>query len=128
MKKLRISVDGKAYDVEVEFLDEPAAQGPARSAPRPARSAAAPAPMAKPAPAKASPSAGPGDVASPLSAIVVTVHAQVGAAVKAGDKVVTLEAMKMNTVVSASSDGTVSAIHVASGDSVEEGQPLLTIS
>lgn len=50
-----------------------------------------------------------------------------GASVQAGDQVMTLEAMKMNTIVSAPAGGTVKAISVAAGDSVEEGQPLLTI-
>ena len=49
------------------------------------------------------------------------------AGVKAGAPVLTLEAMKMNTVVSAPTDGTVSVVHVNPGDVVEEGQPLLTI-
>ncbi|MCD8482497.1 MAG: acetyl-CoA carboxylase biotin carboxyl carrier protein subunit [Verrucomicrobia bacterium] len=88
------------------------------------RCGAAPAPAAA---AKSPAAAGAGDVTSPLAGKVVSIDAPVGTAVKAGDKVITLEAMKMNTVVSASSDGTVKAILVNPGDSVEEGQPLLTI-
>jgi biotin carboxyl carrier protein len=58
---------------------------------------------------------------------VVSIDVPIGAEVTAGQQVITLEAMKMNTVVSAPAGGTVKAVHVAAGDSVEEGQALLTI-
>jgi biotin carboxyl carrier protein len=63
-----------------------------------------------------------------LAGKVVSIDIKEGTEVKAGDQIITLEAMKMNTVVSSPVDGTVMAIKVAPGDSVEEGQPLLTIS
>jgi biotin carboxyl carrier protein len=50
-----------------------------------------------------------------------------GDTVEEGQQLLTLEAMKMNTIVSASSAGTVRVIHVAAGDAVEEGQPMLSI-
>lgn len=128
MKRLRITVEGKAYEVDVEILDE----GFATPAPRPVSSASArvAAPIAKAAPAAPKPAAGgggAGDVASPLAAVVVSVDVAVGDAVEEGQKVVTLEAMKMNTIVSATKAGTVSAINVAAGDAVEEGQSMITI-
>ena len=135
-KQFRITLNGKSYEVVAELVgeDEPAAfrlavaaDAAAPAATRPARTSgaaavAAPAPKATPAAA-----AGSGDVPSPLAGKVVSVDVSMGAQVEAGQKVITLEAMKMNTVVNASASGTVKAILVAAGDSVEEGQPLLTI-
>ena len=130
MKRLRISVEGKTYEVEVELLDE----GFHTHSPRPTSVAssrvAAPvtaAPAAKAAPAAPSGPAGDGDVVSPLAAVVVSIDVAVGDTVQAGQQVVTLEAMKMNTIVSAAAAGTVTAIRVAAGDAVEEGQPMLSI-
>ena len=127
MKRLRISVEGKTYEVEVELLDEglpassplAASVGSSRVA---ARTAAAPA--AKPVPVGP---ASDGDVVSPLAAVVVSIDVGLGDTVEEGQQLLTLEAMKMNTIVSASSAGTVKAIHVAAGDAVEEGQPMLSI-
>ncbi len=131
MKKLRITVEGQTYEVIVEdsgFCGAPVAPAPApvavqkTAAPVPAPVAAsAPAPKAAPLPA------GKGDVTSPLSAVVVEVHTAVGSAVKTGDKLITLEAMKMNTFVNAVADGTVSVITVKAGDAVEEGQVLVRL-
>lgn len=132
MKRLKITVEGKTYEVEVEMLDDdgqPMVSAPAsqRSAPRRAAAAAAPPPAAAPAPKAASSGSAAGDVPSPLSAVVVSVDVQVGQQVNEGDKLITLEAMKMNTIVNAPSSGTVKAIHVSSGDAVEEGQGLVAL-
>lgn len=131
MKRLRITVEGKSYEVEVELLDEGFA--PTTAAPRPASSARVSAPVAAPRPAAPKPAAAPvaggaaGDVPSPLAAVVVSVDVAVGDTVEEGQKVITLEAMKMNTIVSATTAGTVKAINVAAGDAVEEGQSLVSI-
>jgi len=124
-KQFRITLNGKSYDVVAELIgEEETAAAPAAA--RPARSAGAAA-VAAPA-AKAAPAAGgSGDVLSPLAGKVVSVDVAVGAQVQAGQKVVTLEAMKMNTVVNAPAAGTVKAIHVSAGEPVEEGQPLLLV-
>ena len=129
MKRLRITVEGKTYDVEVEMLDNGRGPGPARQTAAPSARVAAPRPSAKPAAPKPAASAGgaDGDVASPLAAVVVSVDVAVGDTVEEGQKVVTLEAMKMNTIVAAPAGGTVKAIHVAAGDSVEEGQALVSV-
>jgi biotin carboxyl carrier protein len=129
MKHLRISVEGKSYDVEVELLDE----GFSSPAPRvPAGSARVSAPVAAPVTAKAAApvasASGEGGVVSPLAAVVVSVDVAVGDTVEAGQTVVTLEAMKMNTIVSAPGGGTVTAIHVRASDAVEEGQILVTLA
>ncbi|EDY81352.1 Biotin-requiring enzyme domain protein [Verrucomicrobiia bacterium DG1235] len=134
MKHLRITIEGKTYEVDVEILGEEmeAAKRPAGSGATRSRPASAAAPMAAPsAPAPSAAAAvasAPGDVPSPLSGKVVSVDVKVGDAVTEGSQLITLEAMKMNTIVSAPTGGSVSAIHVAAGDSVEEGQPLLSLA
>ena len=126
MKKLKVTVDGKVYEVDVEILDDggqPAYVPPARSASS-SSAAAAPAPTTS-AP---KPVAGDGEVPSPLSAVVVSIDVNEGDSVEEGDKLITLEAMKMNTLVTAPVAGTIGEILVAPGDAVEEGQGLLKIS
>ena len=71
---------------------------------------------------------GGASVTSPLAAMVVSIDVAIGDVVEAGQTVITLEAMKMNTIVSAPSAGTVSAIHVSASDAVEEGQAMVTLA
>jgi len=130
MKRLRVTVDGKAYDVTVEMPDEgvdtslpPVVAHHAPSAPV-VEPAHAPAP-ARPAPA---PSAGPGEVRSPLAGKVVSIDVKPDQPVTEGQAIMTLEAMKMNTYIYAPKTGRVAAILVRSGDAVEEGAPLITIA
>lgn len=128
MKKLRITVDGKVFDVVVEALDEqgnPAASQP--PAPAFQQTSVAPPPSSAPKPA-AAPVAGSGAVTSPLAGRIVSIDCQVGQKVAAGAQLATVEAMKMNTFVYAEHDGTVATIHVAPADAVEEGQVLVTLS
>ena len=66
-------------------------------------------------------------IVSPLAASVVSIDTALGSQVKSGQTLVTLEAMKMNTTVSAGETGLVKTIEVVAGDSVEEGQALMTI-
>ena len=129
MKRLRITIEGKSYDVEVEMLDEVAEPPPQRTASlRGVQSSftskpqtSAPIKPTSPAPASE------GDILSPLSAVVVSVDVAVGDTVEKGQKVITLEAMKMNTIVQASAPGTVKTINVSVGDAVEEGQSLIKL-
>jgi biotin carboxyl carrier protein len=128
MKKLRVTVDGKVFDVTVEVLDEGTPTAIAR--PVVALPAVAPAPVvsAPVAPAAApAASAGAGAVISPLAGKVVSVDVAVGQTVAQGAQILTLEAMKMNTHVYAPKAGKVTLAHVKPGDAVEEGAPLLTI-
>lgn len=131
MKKLRITVEGKTYEVEVEILGSRIASVAPAAAPAAVATAPVSAPVAAPAPApkKAAPApAGANDIVCPLAAVVVAVNVKEGQQVKAGDLLVTLEAMKMNTPVNSPADGTVSKICVSAGQSVNEGEVLLSLS
>jgi glutaconyl-CoA/methylmalonyl-CoA decarboxylase subunit gamma len=135
MKHLRVTVDGKAYDVVVEELAHDAdAPSPAPTA-RPARAAEAapvappPAPMAAAAPASPPPSsAGADDRTAPLSGIVAEIVVKVGEEVVIDQPVAVLEAMKMKTIIGAHKAGRVTAIYVTPGDGVEADQSLMTIA
>jgi len=130
MKNLRITVEGKAYDVQVELLDEDntAAPAPRRASSGAGSRVAVPAPQKAAAAKAVAAPAGEGTIVSPLSAVVVSIDVAVGDSIAEGQKVATLEAMKMNTIVSASAAGTVKAILVSAGDGVEEGQGLVEIA
>jgi len=130
MKKLKVTVDGKAYEVIVEEIDggAPAAAGAPAPAPvSSSSSSVAPPAAAAPKPAAPPAAGGPGQVVSPLSGRVVAINCGVGDAVDSGANIVTLEAMKMNTFVTAPSAGTVKEVLVKEGDAVEEGQVLAVI-
>ncbi|MCL1966323.1 MAG: biotin/lipoyl-binding protein [Fibromonadales bacterium] len=128
MKTLRITLEGKTYDVAVEVLGESAVSAPAPQPQSyaPAAPVSAPAPAAAPAPAPAA-AGGAGAVLSPMAGQVMKIKVAVGAAVSANQEVVVLEAMKMETPIYAPAAGTVQAISVKEGDAVAEGQTLLTI-
>ena len=125
MKNYRITVNGTAYDVAVEELG--AGQAPAAA---PVAAPAAPAPAAAPAPvaAPAAGQAGSVSVSSPMPGKILSVKTSVGAAVKQGDVILVLEAMKMENDVVAPQDGTIASINVAAGDSVESGDTLATLN
>ena len=127
MKNYRITVNGTAYDVAVEELGAGSVQTAAPAAAPVAAPAApaAPAPAAAPA---ASGSAGSITVASPMPGKILSVKSSVGAAVKKGDVILVLEAMKMENEVVAPEDGTVASINVSAGDSVEAGDTLATLN
>lgn len=120
MKNYTITVNGNIYDVVVE-------EGASTGAPVPAKAPAAPkaAPAAAP---KASGSAGGVKIEAGAAGKVFKIEAGVGQAVKAGDAVVILEAMKMEIPVVAPQDGTVASIDVAVGDAVEAGALLATMN
>ena len=117
-----VTVNGATYEVEAE--NAPVAAAPVQAAPAP--QSAAPAPAAE-AP-KAAPSGAGEKVNSPLPGVIIEVSVKEGQAVKAGQKVAVLEAMKMENEIAAPKDGTVTAIHVSKGDSVLEGAPVVTIA
>lgn len=112
-----VSVDGQAYQVVVQ---EGGAIDSIVAAPQPAVPAAA----AAPAPASAEPST----LSAPLAGNIFRVDVGPGDRVEAGDVVMILEAMKMETEVRADKAGTVQTVHVAQGASVSVGEPLLSLS
>jgi methylmalonyl-CoA carboxyltransferase small subunit len=122
--KLRITVDGKVYEVEVEVAEPE----PARPSYVPTRTnvpAAGPlAPVAAgPASAGKSPVADESKVCrSPISGVVVRVSAQVGQAIQANDILMVLEAMKMETTITSPVVGKIAKVNVSVSDSVSGGQ------
>lgn len=123
-RRFKINVDGREYDVSVvEVSDDAQSLYPDPQIVASVMPEAAP-PSSSPV---SLPAAGPGDVICPIAGVVIAVDVAVGADVSEGIPVITVEAMKMKTVVNASRTGKVSAIAVAVGDPVEQGQPLLTI-
>ena len=143
------TINGKKYEVEVEKLEAyksldrngvaaPAApvlpasapvQRPAAPAPAPvaAAPAPAPAPAAAPAPKAAAP-AGATTVEAPMPGKILNIKVSEGQAVKFGEVVVIIEAMKMETEIVAPADGTVSKILVKAGDSVDTGAALVALN
>ena len=135
MKRFQVTVNGTAYDVQVEEIAgaAPAASAPAPVAPAPAAPpvVAAPPPAAAPAPApatKPSGTVGSIQVTSPMPGNIWEVRCSVGQTVASGDVLIILEAMKMENEIVASSDGTVAGIHVAKGDTVETGALLVSLN
>lgn len=124
MKNYRITVNGTAYDVAVEELG--AGTVPA-AAPVAAPAPVAAAPVAPAAPA-ASGAEGAVKVAAPMPGKILAIKANVGQAVKRGDVVMILEAMKMENEITAPEDGTIAGINVAVGDSVESGDTLASLN
>ncbi len=133
--KYKVTLNGKVYEVEVEkgeamLIDEYEAKAPvpaAAAAPAAAPVAAAPAaPPATPAPAAQATAAGE-QVKSPLPGNVLQIKVSVGQAVKAGEQLAIIEAMKMENEVLAPKDGTVKQILVNKGQTVATGDVLMVI-
>ncbi len=124
MKNYTITVNGNVYDVVVE-------EGASAGAPVAAKAPAAPkaAPKAAPAAApKAAGGAGSVKIEAGAAGKVFKLEKKVGDAVKKGDAVVIIEAMKMEIPVVAPQDGTVASVDVAVGDAVEAGAVLATMN
>jgi biotin carboxyl carrier protein len=122
MKNYTITVNGTVYDVCVEESEGTAA------AAAPVAKAAAP---KKAAPAKAAAPAGAQGavkITSPMPGKILKTVAAAGAAVKKGDVVLVLEAMKMENEIVAPQDGTLASVNVSAGQSVEAGEVLATMN
>lgn len=123
--KAEVTVNGVVYQVKIENNEVvnavPASVQPVNAMPAAAPVAAAPAPAAAPASGAGKP------VNSPLPGVIVAVKVKVGDAVKNGQVVAILEAMKMENEIQAEFDGVVTSVNVAQGDSILEGAPIVTI-
>jgi biotin carboxyl carrier protein len=131
MKRLKVTVDGKAYEVLVEVIDEtPSAGAPISLPPTPAPIAPVPVVAATPiaTAAPTPPASGSGDVTSPLAGKLVSIEVTVGQEVQAGTRVATVEAMKMNTYIYAPKAGKIASVQVNPGDAVDEGSVILRIA
>ena len=129
--KYKVTLNNRVYEVEVEagkamLLDEYEAVAPAVAAPAAPVAAAAPAAAAPAAPAAAPAVTGAGEaITAPMPGAIVKVTA--GQAVKAGDVLCVLEAMKMENDITAPKDGTVTQVVTSKGANVSTGDPLVVI-
>ncbi|HBK04068.1 MAG TPA: acetyl-CoA carboxylase biotin carboxyl carrier protein subunit [Clostridiales bacterium] len=130
--KYKVTLKGRTYEVEVEageaiLLDEYEAIAPSAPAAAPAAPAAA-APAAAPAAPAAPVVTGAGDpVNAPMPGNILKVNVTAGQAVKAGEVLCILEAMKMENEIMAPKDGTVTQVLVSKGSTVDTGAPLVVI-
>lgn len=124
--KLQITIDGKAYEVDVEVLEdeEPQQTSPFASHPAPAVASGG---SHVPSHSGAWDSNGK-TARSPLMGLVIKVNVTTGQQVNAGDVLLVLEAMKMETNIAAPHAGIVKSIHVAEGDSVKQNQILVELA
>ena len=115
MKKYRVTVNGTAYEIELEELTG--------AAPAPAAATAAPAPAPTPAAAPA----GGEQVTSPMPGTILSINVAAGDAVKRGQVLMILEAMKMENEIMCPCDGKVVSVNTSKGASVESGTLLCVI-
>ena len=113
MTKYRVNVNGTVYEVELEEITGAAP--------------AAAAPVAAPAAAPAAAPVGGEKVCAPMPGTILSVNVSNGSAVKKGDVLMILEAMKMENEIMAPCDGTVTSVAAAKGAAVESGALLCTI-
>ena len=111
MKKYRVTVNGTVYEVELEEL-----------------TGAAPAPVSAPAaaPAAAAPAAGE-QITAPMPGTILAVNVSAGQAVKKGEVLMILEAMKMENEIMCPRDGVVASVHTFKGSAVESGALLCVL-
>jgi glutaconyl-CoA/methylmalonyl-CoA decarboxylase subunit gamma len=136
MRHLRITVDGRVYDVVVEDVTQASGAvtttpmpGPLVAQPEGARMpAAASAPTPAPTASAPAVSGGPDNRLAPLAGVVLEINVKIGDAVDVDDPLLVLEAMKMKTVIGAHKAGRITAIHVKPGDAVDADQALVTIA
>lgn len=122
MKMYKVNVNGTEYEITLEVVDA-ADVKPAAPAPAPA-----PAPATAPAPAAAPAAAGGETVVAPMPGTILSVNVANGAAVKKGDVLLVLEAMKMENEITAPCDGTVSSVPATKGATVNTGDVLCVIA
>lgn len=129
---LRITVDGRTYNVTVEtatsttetFYPSPAMRSEVLE---PSIAAAPPPPPVSDAGAPPV-AAGASDIVSPMTGVLADYTVKLGETVKAGQQVAVIEAMKMKTAIVAEAAGTVARLHLEPGAAVDTGQVLLSLS
>ena len=124
MRNFLVNVNGTSYEISVEEIDGKTA---AASAAAPAAAPAAPAASPAPAAPAAAPAAGEATVKAPMPGNILSVNVKVGDAVKKGQVVMILEAMKMENEILSPVDGTVSAVFVQQGATVNPDAALCYI-
>ena len=134
MKRMRVTVNGTAYEVEVEILED-RDEGPGYGFPR--ADAHKPKESAKALPTanaeitrgiKRPPSANEKELTSPIAGTVTEIKVKPGDKVVTNDLLMIIEAMKMNTHISSPISGTIDRIEVAAKEGVRQGQVLLTFT
>ena len=127
MKKYRVNVNGTDYEITLEEVTGAEVSKPSAPVAQPAP-AAAPAPAEAPAaPAATAAPAGGEQILSPMPGNILNVNVKVGDAVKKGQVLLILEAMKMENEIMAPKDGTITSVNVQNGSTVESGALLVTI-
>jgi glutaconyl-CoA/methylmalonyl-CoA decarboxylase subunit gamma len=145
MKKFKFTINGNVYEVDIKNVDDNIAELEVNGTPytvevdkaiqstktpKLVRTASIPSTDSHPSVAKTSSPVAPkgsGHIKSPLPGTILEMHVKVGDVVKAGQKLLILEAMKMENSIDSDKDGKVTAIHRAKGDAVMEGDVLITI-
>ena len=115
MKAYKVTVNGNVYEITLEVIDK----ADIKAAPAP--------PAAAPAPVASAPAGGEA-IKAPMPGTILKVNVANGQAVKKGDVLFILEAMKMENEIMAPCDGTVNGVSVSAGASVESGSALCTIA
>jgi biotin carboxyl carrier protein len=146
MKKYSFKINGNEYDVAVKNVDDNVAEVEVNGfkysvefdrsiettkTPKLVRSQVVPSTDISPAEQKTSSPATPkgaGYVKSPLPGTILDVHVSIGDSVKSGDKLITLEAMKMEYIINSDKGGKITSVNVKKGDAVMEGDILIEIS
>ncbi len=124
--KLRITVENRSYEVDVEVLDEVTSPLPSAPAAAPAKRATSAAP--RPAPAPKGPAvSGDGSIKAPIAGTVVTVQVKPGDVVAVNQVLIVMEAMKMETNIATPTAGKVKTVCVKPAEAVKAGQVLIEL-
>jgi biotin carboxyl carrier protein len=128
VKKMRVTVNGVCYEVEVEMVEDDEQPGTSYATTSPQAHPAAPSParpMPAPPPPRPAAAGSAGVVDSPIAGIVVEVKVKPGDTVTRNQPLLIIEAMKMNTGVNSPMEGRIAQVMVKAGDNVVQGQPLV---
>ena len=131
--KYKVTLNGRTYEVEVEagkamLLDEYEAIAPAPVAAAPVAAAPAAAPATAAAPAAPAVTGAGEPIAAPMPGNILKVNVKAGDAVKEGQVLVVLEAMKMENEIMAPKNGTITQVLVSKGSTVDTGAPLVVLA